>query len=142
MRKDKNFKEKVSVDGFNDALINKSEYYHPDKVLANDDTIIIMECSSTYDRKTHIGELSQFLCHINTCYDEKRYILVIFLSCVGPNAPKATTEKERLQSIYNSTAISPLSRKKIKGIYIADYDESSIDSLSIDIIAGYESLSL
>lgn len=79
-----------------EKLNNKlGEFYTPDVVLKiSDNYLIIIEHSSTNDRKTHIGELLQAY---EYCYANNKDILfLLILNGANDNSPKVEKETDRL----------------------------------------------
>ena len=84
LRKDCEFKKSLAVANFNEREIKKEEldeYYKPDKILENMDSVIFFESSSTNDRKVHIGELCQFLAYLNKGIENKSNIYFVLFLC-------------------------------------------------------------
>lgn len=72
-------------------------YYRPDIILENQEEIIVLEHSSTGDRKVHIGELSQFIEFTLNYRSNKNFNLIIFLDGKGETAPQVKKECDRLK---------------------------------------------
>lgn len=138
--KDKTFKDRVKVKGYEEYVINHNDfqYYIPDKVLRNKDSIIILESSSTGDRKVHVGELTQFLTYVSCCNENLDFYFVLFLCGNSNNSPKKESEKERLKYYYNNYSIKNIDRKKIKGIYVANQNATNIEELTLEKIKTFE----
>ena len=140
--KDRIFKETVNLAGFKEKRIVE-QFYSPDKAFEKDKTIVIMESSSTGDRKVHIGELTQFLsyCSNDKQYDE--YYFVLYLSGKSKSAPKANTEIKRLQKFYDSFSICKTQRIRIKKIAIVNQpDDKELESLTLAKVNDYEGIVL
>lgn len=94
--KDKQFKDIVE-DLLEQKSINfiTSGYYTPDKMFVVNNHLFIMECSSTGDRKTIIGELFGAFVYFN--FNKSTYKscnLIIFLTGVYKSSPtKSLIEK-------------------------------------------------
>lgn len=139
---DSEFK-KSQIKGFVKLDLSKdwSELYRPDVVVKKDKTMVIMESSSTGDRKAHIGELTQFLEYVSSDTEFEEFYYVLFLCGSAKNSPKKETELLRLQFYYDSFPISKRARDKIKGIYIKE-EASKVLTLTLDEIKGYDHISL
>lgn len=139
---DKEFKQS-KIEGFSKFNIQESwkEFYYPDLTMSKEKTIVIMESSSTGDRKVHIGELIQFLSYVASDSDFDEYYLVIFLCGNGKNPPAEDSEIRRLQFFYDKFPISREKRNKIKGIYVKK-EVSKALALKFSEIKKYKGLSL
>lgn len=139
---DKDFKQS-QIEGFEKLNLPKEwrEKYNPDVAVKKDKTVIIMESSSTGDRKVHIGELAQFLAFVNSDTEYEEFYYVLLLCGVSENSPKEATELSRLQFYYDNYPISKNKREKIKGIYIKE-EKSDKLTLTLDEIKKYECISL
>lgn len=140
--KDTAFKNDVQVKGYKEYNISNLttdiwDYYQPDKIFTsinNKMEFIVMESSSTGDRKVHIGELLQFLTFVSSkdIYIEKA-TYILFLCGKGKSSPTVNGEYNRLKYYFDNYPIKPEVLKKIKGIYITDTkDYSSLDISKIN----------
>lgn len=121
--KDKTFKEISSINGYIKLTTELESYYTPDAFFIKNDSkdLIICECSSTGDRKVHIGELMQFLTYVSknsSSIDSVR--MVLFICNASKNGPKVKNEYARLKYYYSSYPLNEFCRNKIKGIFIMD----------------------
>lgn len=75
--------------------------YTPDSVCGDENTEFILESSSTFDRKVHIGELIQFLTYVSTTRNRKpNYFFVLFLC--GEVCNRLLKNRNDKQRIWNS----------------------------------------
>ena len=115
------------------------EYYKPDKILENTDSVIFFESSSTNDRKVHIGELWQFLAYLNKGIENKSNIyFVLFLCGTSKYPPKVDKEFKRLRYYYQEYTIKESELKKLKGIYIMNQNDVNIAELTIEKIKTFK----
>ena len=144
--KDRSVKESLAINGF-EKINNKkevifSEFYNPDILFVNDKKIIVVESSSTGDRKVHIGELFQFLVFaVNNAKYEEFYFL---LDLCGQGKNRSTSENEikRLQYYFNNFPISQDNKLKIKKIAICDnfLETSQNKIINLDDIVNLKGL--
>lgn len=127
MGKDAKIKNKCNFEGYEKIKI-KHDFYKPDCVFENGKDVIIVESSSTGDRKVHIGEMVQFIEYASSMKD-KCFYFVLFLCGTSKTSPKANTVKGRLEYYYSSCAINK--NDNIKGIYVVEQKEVDITKLSI-----------
>lgn len=140
-RKDKAFKERISVQGFSEyKLVAKAigEFYNPDKILENEDSIIFFESSSTGDRKVHIGELIQFLTYVSLGVEKRHIFFVLFLCGESKSSPSVDSEIQRLRYYYKNYSMKNTEREKIKGIYIVNQKDVNIAELTIEKIKTFK----
>jgi len=140
-RMDKQFKDNLKMEGFSNRKDTESlgEFYKPDVVLENIDTVVFFESSSTGDRKVHIGELTQFFIYINSGAEQKENVyFVLFLCGNSKTSPTVDTEYDRLRYYYKNFSMKNSEHDKIKGIYIANQSESDITKLTLDDIKRYK----
>ena len=142
MGKDADFKNEVSIEGYAPVdfkTVDADNMYHPDAVFEKGGHLVILESSSTNDRKPHIGELMQFLSFVSKDDKYKEYSFALFLCGKGKGRPKVSTEIKRLQHYYDSFPISKAVRDKIKEIAVAE--QEGMD-LKIETIEGFSRLEL
>lgn len=115
------FKKTSKIFGYEKIKkIDTGDFYNPDVVFKNGNKYIIMESSTTDERKVHIGEMIQFLIFSTHYSDAQEIALIIFLHGKGPKAPTILNEEPRLQYYYDNYPITKVARDKIKGIFLAD----------------------
>ncbi len=137
--KDKKFKENIKVEGYEEYKTKNEQFfkfYHPDKILKKDNSIIILESSSAGDRKVHIGELTQFLTYVSCCDRNIDIYFVLFLCGDSKTAPKVENEIERLRYYYNNYPMKNSDREKIKGVYINWQNE--VGTLTLEQIKKFD----
>lgn len=138
---DKDFKNGLAIEGFEKRKSASSygEFYTPDVVLENEDTVIFFESSSSSDRKVHIGELTQFLTYVNLGEEKKENIyFVLFLCGNSVNPPTVDKEYERLHYYYQNFSMRNNCRAKIKGLYIAKQENVNVSNLTVADIKKYK----
>lgn len=141
MGKDADFKNNIKIQGFVDITntVEPKGVYNPDKVFGKDKTIIVLESSSTGDRKVHIGEMTQFLSYVlpNPKWEKCYYVLFLCGNSTEEN------ELKRLQSIYDAYPISKTNKNKIVAICIQDQPSNEeLRELTIEKIEKFKKLSL
>ena len=95
--KDKLNKDKLNIEQEMDFL---NDFFTPDGFINTKDKIIIIEHSSTGDRKAHIGELLQAFTFMKV--NSKDTILITVLDNDNENGPKKAIEQERLEYFLHS----------------------------------------
>lgn len=123
MRKDKEFKDSFKIKDakkVNNDIMSGFEYYNPDLVLEEDDEIIILEHSSTGDRKVHIGELSQFIDFSINHKSDKMFDMILLLDGEGDNKAISKYEAERLRYYIENVFRDKLD--KVNFIGVIKYD--------------------
>ena len=138
---DSEFKANLQMKGFTKRIDKQllGEFYAPDMIMENGDTVIFFESSSTGDRKVHIGELTQFLTYMTSGVEQKENVyFVLFLCGNSKTSPTVDTEYDRLRYYYKNFSMKNSEHDKIKGIYIANQSESNITKLTLDDIKRYK----
>ena len=139
-RKDSKFKNTLCVANFNVRLVKKDElggFYMPDKILESSDSVIFFESSSTGDRKSHIGELFQFLTYVNNGIEVKNNIyFVLFLCGDSKSSPNVKREVKKLRYYYQNFSMKNNERAKIKGIFVSN--QQDITDLSLEKIKKFD----
>ncbi|MDU7150418.1 MAG: hypothetical protein E6300_18310 [Clostridium sp.] len=116
----KNFRIKDSKEISNENM-KKFEYYRPDLVLETDKEIIVLEHSSSGDRKVHIGELSQFV-EFSLNYDsDKKFSMILLLDGKGETSASVSKESNRLK--YYVETLFNNKMENINFIGVVKYDE-------------------
>ena len=127
MKRDKTFKENFTIKGttlLDENIIKNYRYYKPDLIFEDSNEIVVLEHSSTGDRKTHIGELTQFFDFANTYKTNKWFSFIIFLDGVSENSPKVDDEVKRLKYYVEHTFNNQLDN--IAFIGVCKYDKTLI----------------
>lgn len=136
MRKDKIFKDTFKIQNGNriaDEVIKQFKYYNPDLVLEINNEVVVLEHSSTGDRKVHIGELSQFIEFTVNCKIEKEFSMILLLDGEGDNPPDVKKEAERLRYYINALFNDKL--EYVNFIGVIRYD-NSLSGLTLKKIKG------
>lgn len=125
--KDTDFKEKQFKWGnkilSKSELVNAGEFYCPDVFLKKQDKeFIILEHSSTGDRKVHIGELAQVLVYAKDNPD-KKFTYILVLDNTSKDGPTVKREKQRLKFYYDKLFCD----KKVDNLKIYIIDIKSLD---------------
>lgn len=119
MRKDKIFKDSFKIKDakkINNDITRKFRYYNPDLVLEEDNEIIVLEHSSTGDRKVHIGELSQFIDFSMSHKSDKIFDMILLLDGEGDNKANSKYEAERLRYYIETVFNDKLDKVKFIGV--------------------------
>lgn len=148
--KDSEFKENINlvptfdrVEDFSAVFPEESNFYRPDAVFKKDDTVVILESSTTNDRKVHIGELIQFLTFVKNDKKFAAFYFVLFLAGDGEKSPKQDKEIERLQHYFDCYQMQDKMKAKIKKIAIAKQPQKEeLGQLTIERIKSFDGLSL
>ena len=138
---DSEFKANLKLEGFSERIDKQllGEFYAPDKIMENNDTVIFFESSSTGDRKVHIGELTQFLSYVNSGIETKKNIYyVLFLCGNSKSSPTVEKEYDRLRYYFENNTMKNSERNKIKGIYIANQNDVDISKLTLSQIKDFK----
>jgi hypothetical protein len=125
MGKDKQFKDNFRISGYRkllDEQLSSHEYYNPDLAIENNENIIVLEHSSSGDRKVHIGELCQFIEFARNSTANKKINMILLLDGAVDNSPKAEMEFQRLK--YYVDNLFKKSLEKVGFIGVAKYDSS------------------
>lgn len=137
-KKDRTFKTNVDICDFEKQTVGDivGKNYHPDAIFTKSKTIIILESSSTGDRKVHIGELIQFIEFVEHDKNYEDYYFVLFLCGRSKTSPDVKNEVKRLEACL--PCIKCCIKSKIKGIYIANQDKVELGSLNMEKIKSFK----
>ncbi|NEZ47939.1 hypothetical protein FDF74_12180 [Clostridium niameyense] len=130
---DYTFKNNFIIKNMTKSKKNKlNDYYTPDSIFYDKDNEIILEHSSTGDRKVHIGELTQFIEYAINSPNDKKKSLIIFLDGSSKHAPKVEKEHDRLKKYIDDLFIY-LNLKYINFIGIVKYSKE-LNNLDLEIL--------
>ncbi|PIE92116.1 hypothetical protein CO726_28255 [Bacillus fungorum] len=128
------FKENFRIKGMEVQENTRiGEFYNPDLILKDSDNTVILEHSSTGDRKVHIGELTQFIEYVINSEDDTKKSLIIFLDGKSDSSPKEKREHERLKFYMDELfSLKAVMLKNIFFIGVVKYEEKNLNNLSLD----------
>ncbi len=112
--------------------IKDEEYFTPDLAFKKSKHILIVEQSSTNDRKVHIAELVRFLIFASENSGFTKFSFLLILTGKGESSPKVKEETSRLQFIYNSYPLSEEIKSKIQHIVIEEFDPKTYSFSEIE----------
>ncbi|MEK5115141.1 hypothetical protein [Bacillus sp. FSL R5-0677] len=138
-RKDRIFKDNFEIkemkkirETFKYIEEREKTFYTPDLIFEGIDNIVVLEHSSTGDRKVHIGELTQFIEYSVNSDSGSKKSLIIFLDGKSKNAPKKEIEQKRLKFyVDNVFSLNPSYLENIFFIGVTKYMKK-LNNLSFD----------
>lgn len=136
--KDVTFKENFRIKGMEVQENTRiGEFYNPDLILKDSNNTVILEHSSTGDRKVHIGELTQFIEYVMNSKDSTKKSLIIFLDGKSDSSPTEKREHERLK--FYMDRLFSLEAVRLKNIFfigVVKYEEGNLNNLLLNDLKG------
>ncbi|PFD44777.1 hypothetical protein [Bacillus cereus] len=138
MGKDATFKKNFRIKGMEiQENMYMGEFYNPDLILKDSNNMVILEHSSTGDRKVHIGELTQFIEYVINSEDANKHSLIIFLDGKSVSPPKEKQEQARLKFYIDRLFLLEAELlKKIFFIGVVKFEEKNLNNLSLNDLKG------